>query len=100
MSGITLDPDRRWECSSCQALTVIELEQCWSCGRPRDPEAEGVSIAEVDNITMQTAGMAAIAHLLRNPVYGVGMLEDIARIVEDCGYDLTNVNGRRTWEQH
>ena len=41
-----------------------------------------------------------IAEWLRDPDWGVGMLEDIADAVERTGRDLSNDSGDATWERH
>lgn len=41
-----------------------------------------------------------IAQWLRDPDWGVGMLEDIAEVVARTGRDLSNDSGEPTWERH
>ena len=40
-----------------------------------------------------------IAPILRDPEYGVGMLEDIAQIVGETGRDVEG-DGTQTWDRH
>ena len=40
-----------------------------------------------------------IAHWLRDPDWGVGMLEDIAEVITATGRDLSG-NGQPTWGRH
>jgi hypothetical protein len=54
--------------------------------RPRD--------ADVD-----ARALDAIAHLLRDPEWSAGMLEDIAEIVVATGRDIEG-DGAPTWERH
>ena len=42
----------------------------------------------------------AIAHILRDPDWGVGILEDVAAIVHDTGRSLDNPTGEATWMRH
>lgn len=41
-----------------------------------------------------------IAEMLRDPDWGVGMLEDIARIVTATGRNLDNPDEVPTWDRH
>lgn len=48
-----------------------------------------------------TAAMDAIAEMLRDPEWGVGMLEDIDGIVRRTGRSTDNYpDERQTWERH
>lgn len=42
----------------------------------------------------------AITHILRDPDWGVGMLEDIAEIVTNTGRSLDNPTDEPTWGRH
>lgn len=42
----------------------------------------------------------AIAEMLRDPDWGVGMLEDVAALVARTGRDLSNDIGEPTWDRH
>jgi hypothetical protein len=43
----------------------------------------------------------AIQHMLRDPEWGVGMLEDIADLVRATGRDVENLPGDvPTWDRH
>lgn len=51
------------------------------------------------------AALDRIAYMLRDPDWGVGMLEDIAQIVSETGRDLNEEyddDGEvmRTWDRH
>jgi hypothetical protein len=45
------------------------------------------------------AALDAIAHILRDPEWGVGMLEDIVEIVARTGRDIEG-DGTSTWDRH
>lgn len=42
----------------------------------------------------------AIAHILRDPDWAPGMLEDIAELVAGTGRDLSNPREVPTWDRH
>ncbi|MCL4423103.1 MAG: hypothetical protein M1115_08065 [Actinobacteria bacterium] len=46
------------------------------------------------------AALDQIAHILCDPEWGVGMLEDIAHILTQSGRSLENRSSERTWERH
>jgi hypothetical protein len=54
------------------------------------------------------AALDLIAHWLRDPDWGVGMLEDIAAVVATTGRELASITdpddptspGRSTWPRH
>ena len=46
-----------------------------------------------------SAALDAIADMLRDPDWGVGMLEDIGDIVRASGRDIEG-DGRPTWDRH
>jgi hypothetical protein len=51
------------------------------------------------------AALDEIAYMLRDPAWGVGMLEDIAEIVKATGRDLSEIIGEDgeavpTWDRH
>ena len=41
-----------------------------------------------------------IANMLRDPDWGVGMLEDIAELVKRTGRSLDNPDDTPTWDRH
>lgn len=41
-----------------------------------------------------------VAEMLRDPDWGVGMLEDIADVCTRAGRDLSNPNEEPTWDRH
>lgn len=45
------------------------------------------------------AALDLIQHMLEDPDWGVGMLEDIAELVESTGRDCKG-NGKSTWDRH
>ena len=51
------------------------------------------------SLSLDAAGLDQIADILRDPEWGVGMLEDIAAIVDETGRD-TEGDGRSTWHRH
>jgi hypothetical protein len=48
----------------------------------------------------ESEGLDAIARILGDPQWGVGMLEDIAAIVAGTGRNLEGPNEDSTWERH
>lgn len=44
--------------------------------------------------------LTIIAEILRDPDWGVGMLEDIAVLVAKTGRDLSNPDDEPTWDRH
>lgn len=55
----------------------------------------------MQTISADTAALDRIAHMLRDPEWGVGMLEDIAGIVARTGRSIESLPGNeRTWEVH
>ena len=60
----------------------------------------GAEIQEVRDMDDKTA-LDRIQEMLRDPEWGVGMLEDIAYLVNMTGRDVQNYpDGRSTWERH
>lgn len=60
---------------------------------PLPPRREGVSD--------DAAALDRIQHMLRDPEWGVGMLEDIAEIVTGTGREVKNLPGDPpTWGRH
>ena len=61
-----------------------------------------------DTAMTDDAALDLIAHWLRDPEWGVGMLEDIAEVVASTGRDLAAITdpadptspGRSTWPRH
>jgi hypothetical protein len=61
-----------------------------------------------DTAMTDDAALDLIAHWLRDPEWGVGMLEDIAEVVTSTGRDLAAIThpadptspGRSTWPRH
>lgn len=58
------------------------------------PQAEQRSPHAAD-----AAALDAVAEILRDPQWGVGMLEDIGAIVNATGRDITGT-GEPTWDRH
>jgi hypothetical protein len=51
--------------------------------------------------TRRGAALDVIAEMLRDPEWGVGMLEDIADLVRGTGRSVENYpDNRATWERH
>jgi hypothetical protein len=48
----------------------------------------------------QDEALFAIAEMLMDPDWGVGMLEDIAEIVTRAGYSIDNPDEISTWSRH
>jgi hypothetical protein len=54
----------------------------------------------LDQATDDAVVLDAIAHMLRDPDWGVGMLEDIAGLVADTGRSLDSPSEEPTWDRH
>lgn len=54
----------------------------------------------LDRASDDAVTLDAIAHILRDPEWGVGMLEDIAALVGDAGRSLDNPRDEPTWMRH
>jgi hypothetical protein len=53
-----------------------------------------------DRQLTDAAGLDAIQHMLCDPDWGVGMLEDIAAIIIRTGRGLANPSNQPTWARH
>lgn len=88
---------------------LIGGEPCLMCGDPTVPEDGGPlctaceAAQELLPAAQPADGQALdeIQHMLRDPQWGVGMLEDIAVIVGRTGRDVANLPGDPpTWARH
>jgi hypothetical protein len=69
--------------------------------RKEDARNEANGLPRVLETALADArALDAIAHMLRDPDWGVGMLEDIAAIVSDTGRSLDNPTEEPTWDRH
>jgi hypothetical protein len=66
----------------------------------RHDVAANRSAARATRAARDAAALDNIAHMLRDPEWGVGMLEDIAAIVGDTERSLDNPSGEPTWMRH
>lgn len=59
-------------------------------------------LAEAKRLLAETDAKAldAIARILRDPEWGVGMLEDIADLVRETGRDVEGDHVTPTWDRH
>jgi len=71
------------------------------------PEPDGTEVADLldqagdARSISDEAALNYIAHMLRDPDWGVGMLEDIAELIERTGRTVDNLPGDEpTWERH
>ncbi len=57
--------------------------------------------AYLASLLTDAQALDAIAHILRDPDWGVGMLEDFAELVQRAGRDTANLPGDEpTWGRH
>jgi hypothetical protein len=90
------------DCSDCYRR-VNGLEPCDPSAATEDARNEAAAAALVtlvDRASDDAVALDAIAHILRDPEWGVGMLEDIAAIVGDTERSLDNPSGEPTWMRH
>jgi len=72
-----------------QSMAKEDRRNSFALSQPRQRTAAATDAAALD----------AIAKMLRDPEWGVGMLEDIADIVSRTDRDIAG-NGEPTWDRH
>ena len=83
------DEDFSSDCMHCMARAALASDD--AAGQAR---TEGVPRRSADE-----GALDEIAHILRHPEWGVGMLEDIADIITQTGRDIAGT-GEPTWLRH
>ena len=88
------------DCSDCYRR-VNGLEPCDHISRTEDARNATNGVSQVlARASDDATALDAIAHILRDPDWGVGILEDVAAIVHDTGRSLDNPTGEATWMRH
>lgn len=60
-----------------------------------------IRLAPRASVNLDRAALDAITEMLRDPEWGVGMLEDIADLVRETGRSIADYpDGRSTWGRH
>ena len=80
-------------------LHCAECGHEWTIAIAEPAVAGGVHSGPRPDTLTDRAALDAIAHLLRDPRWGVAMLEDIAELVARTGRDLSG-DGAATWARH
>ncbi len=96
--GLTADSGSTWCAIPCDAWPVVlggDVE-CRLCLR----SLQAVPSTPATDAARDAQALDRIAHMLRNPAWEVGMLDDIAELVGRTGRNVDGDGILSTWDRH